>query len=223
MPDGSRLARPRRGLSYCRTIKSLPLKGGPFALQFARVSKGNGVLAVALLILLSIVAVLFTPTLSEWLFPPGTGRVPFVWLLMLLLVLIIAPLLVGRALQRLMPEIAPKLGRFLGTLSIVIFIIGAVSTGRYKTPAVKSMGVEGLVAIIALTAGAWIIGWLLGGPEIRNRKVFAISTSMRNVGVFPDRGQLLSRHGGRCPHPGLQWYFDPDEYAIRAHHGPYVA
>ncbi len=160
--------------------------GGPFALQFARVSKGNRVLAVALLILLSIVAVLFTPTLSEWLFPPGTGRVPFVWLLMLLLVLIIAPLLVGRALQRLMPEIAPKLGRFLGTLSIVIFIIGAVSTGRYKTPAVKSMGVEGLVAIIALTAGAWIIGWLLGGPEIRNRKVFAISTSMRNVGVcFP--------------------------------------
>jgi BASS family bile acid:Na+ symporter len=30
---------------------------------------------------------------------------------------------------------------------------------------------------------AWIAGWLLGGPEIKNRKVFAISTSMRNVGV----------------------------------------
>jgi BASS family bile acid:Na+ symporter len=160
--------------------------GGPFALQFARVSKGNRVLAVALLILLSAIAVLLTPALVELLFPSGTGRLPFAWLLMLLLLLIIAPLLTGRALPRLVPEVAPKLGRFLGTLSIVIFIIGAVSAGKYRTPAIKSMGVDGLVAIIALTFGSWVIGWLLGGPEIRNRKVFAISTSMRNVGVcFP--------------------------------------
>jgi BASS family bile acid:Na+ symporter len=160
--------------------------GGPFALQFARVSQGNRVLAVALLILLSLVAVLFTPALVKLLFPAGTGRVPFAWLLTLLLSLIVAPLLVGRALQRLMPEVAPKLGRFLGVLSIVIFVIGAVSTGRYKTPAIKAMGMDGIVAIIALTLGSWVIGWLLGGPEIRNRKVLAISTSMRNVGVcFP--------------------------------------
>src|SRR5262245_52871636 len=160
--------------------------GGPFALQFARVSQGNRVLAVALLILLSLVAVLFTPALVELLFPPGTGRLPFAWLLTLLLFLIVAPLLVGRALQQLMPEVAPKLGRFLGTLSIVIFIIGAVSAGKYRTPAIKSMGVEGIMAIIALTFGSWVIGWLLGGPQIRNRKVLAISTSMRSVGVcFP--------------------------------------
>ena len=54
--------------------------GGPFALQFARVSKGNRVLAVALLILLSILTVFFTPLLVKLLFPAGTGRVPFdVW------------------------------------------------------------------------------------------------------------------------------------------------
>jgi bile acid:Na+ symporter, BASS family len=160
--------------------------GGPFALQFARVSKGNRVLAVTLLILLSLVAVLFTPALVELLFPPGTGRLPFARLLTLLLLWIVAPLFVGRALQRLMPEVAPKLGRILGVVSIVIFIILALTTGKYKTPAIKSMGVDGIVAIIALTLGSWVIGWLLGGPEIRNRKVFAISTSMRNVGVcFP--------------------------------------
>ena len=33
---------------------------------------------------------------------------------------------------------------------------------------------------------SWIVGWLMGGPEIKNRKVLAISTAMRNVGVcFP--------------------------------------
>jgi BASS family bile acid:Na+ symporter len=51
-----------------------------------------------------------------------------------------------------------------------------------------------VAAIVSLVLVSWAVGWLLGGPEVRNRKVFAISTSMRNVGVglpiaasyFPD-------------------------------------
>jgi BASS family bile acid:Na+ symporter len=71
----------------------------------------------------------------------------------------------------------------LGGLSIVIFIITALITGKYKMPAIKSIGTPGIVAIMAFTLGSWAIGWLLGGPEVRNRKVLAISTSMRNVGI----------------------------------------
>lgn len=157
--------------------------GGFLALQFARVSKGNRVLAVTLLVLLSTVAVVLTPVLTTVFFPMHTGRMPFTWLMILLLVVIVAPLLVGRALQQFIPETAPKLGRFLGALSIVIFIIGTVTAGKYKTPAIKALGMEGIAAIVMLCLGCWIVGWLLGGPEIRNRKVFAIATSMRNVGV----------------------------------------
>jgi bile acid:Na+ symporter, BASS family len=58
-----------------------------------------------------------------------------------------------------------------------------LAAGKYRTPAVKLMGVNGIAAIVILVLSAWIVGWLLGGPEIKNRKVFAISTSMRNVGV----------------------------------------
>jgi bile acid:Na+ symporter, BASS family len=58
-----------------------------------------------------------------------------------------------------------------------------VMAGRYKTPAVKLMGTNGIAAIVLLILGAWIVGWFLGGPEVRNRKVLAISSSMRNVGV----------------------------------------
>jgi len=157
--------------------------GGFFALQFARVSKGNRVLAVALLVLLSVVAVVLTPVLTTVFFPLHTGRMPFTWLVILLLMVIAVPLLAGRALQQLIPEIAPKLGRFLGALSIVLFIMGAVSAGKYKTPAIKVLGMEGIAVIVMLCIGSWIVGWLLGGPELRNRKVFAIATSMRNVGV----------------------------------------
>jgi bile acid:Na+ symporter, BASS family len=158
--------------------------GGLFALQFARVAKGNRVFAVALLFVFCLLAILITPLLVYLFFPrKGAGSLPFAWLIMMLLLLIMVPVVAGRALQILIPQHAPKLGLWLGRLSIVIFIIAAVTAGRYKSPAIKLMGTNGIEAIVLLILGAWAAGWLLGGPEIRNRKVLAISTSMRNVGV----------------------------------------
>src|SRR5215475_194685 len=158
--------------------------GGLFALQFARVSKGNRVLAVGLLVVLTLVAIVVTPVLMSLFFPPSeAGKMPFAWLMLLLLLLAVVPLLVGRAWQQWAPAAAPKLGRLLGLLSIVLFIIATLTAGKYKTPTLTSMGLGGIVAIIALILCAWVVGWLLGGPEISNRKVLAIGTSMRNVGV----------------------------------------
>ena len=158
--------------------------GGLLALQFARISKGNRVFAVALLSVFCSLAILVTPLFVYSFFPrEGAGRLPFGWLTMLLLLLTVVPLIVGRGLERIIPQHAPKLGLWLGRLSIVIFIIAAVMAGRYKTPAVKLMGANGIAAIVLLILGSWVVGWLLGGPEIRNRKVLAISSSIRNVGV----------------------------------------
>jgi BASS family bile acid:Na+ symporter len=158
--------------------------GGLLALQFARVSKGNRVFAAALLLVFCLLAILITPVFVYWFFPAeGAGRLPFGWLTMMLLLLIVVPLVLGRMLQKIIPEQAPKLGLWLGRLSIVIFIIAAVMAGRYKTPAIKLMGTNGIAAIVLLILCSWAVGWLIGGPEVRNRKVLAISSSMRNVGV----------------------------------------
>ncbi len=158
--------------------------GGLLALQFARISEGNRVFAVALLFVFCLLAILITPALVHLFFRgEGAGHMPFASMILLLLLLIVLPALAGRALQMLIPRHAPKLGLWLGRLSIVIFLIAAVMAGRYKSPAIKLMGTNGITAIVLLIIGAWIVGWLLGGPEIRNRKVLAISSSMRNVGV----------------------------------------
>lgn len=158
--------------------------GGLFALQFARVSKGNRVFAVALLIILSVLAILITPVLAYWFFHKG-GPVgaPLAWLVVLFLLLIAGPLLLGRALQIRFPEVAPKLGRRLGLFSIAVFITAALVSGRFKTPALEVIGTDGIVTIAVLTVVCWAVGWILGGPEIKNRKVLAISTAMRNFGV----------------------------------------
>ncbi|MGN6733904.1 MAG: hypothetical protein ACTHMB_18330, partial [Candidatus Binatia bacterium] len=95
----------------------------------------------------------------------------------------ILPSAVGRVLQMLIPQHAPQFGLWLGRLSIVVFAIAAVAAGRYKSASMKLMGTYGIHAIVVLILVSWIVGWLLGGPEIRNRKVLAISSSMRNIGV----------------------------------------
>src|SRR5262245_20419912 len=51
--------------------------GGLLALQFARVSKGNRVLAVALLLTFCLLAILVTPVLTLWFFHRDGGRMPF--------------------------------------------------------------------------------------------------------------------------------------------------
>jgi BASS family bile acid:Na+ symporter len=158
--------------------------GGLLALQFARISNGNRVFAVALLFIFCLLAILITPAVILLFFHrEGAGKLPFAWLILMLFLLIVVPALVGRGLQRLIPKHAPKLGLWLGRLSIVIFVIAAVTAGRYKSPAIKLMGTNGIAAIALLILVAWGVGWLLGGPEIRDRKVLAISSSMRNVGV----------------------------------------
>ena len=192
--------------------------GGLLALQFARVSKGNRVFAVALLLVFCLLALLITPLFVYLFFPrEGAGRLPFGWLTMMLLLLTVVPLIVGRALQRLIPQHAPKLGLWLGRLSIVIFIIAAVMAGRYKSPAIKLMGTNGIAAIVLLILGSWVVGWLLGGPEIRNRKVLAISSSIRNVGIcLPIASNYFAGTDVTVPIAGLQRHHDSYEYGVRA-------
>ncbi len=158
--------------------------GGLLALQFARVSNGDRVFAVALLFIFCLLAILIVPGLALLFFPTeGAGKSPFAWLIMMMFLLIVLPAAAGRGLQMLIPRHAPGFGLWLGRLSIVVFAIAAVAAGRYKSAAIRLMGSYGIHAIVALILASWIVGWLLGGPEIRNRKVLAISSSMRNVGV----------------------------------------
>ena len=70
--------------------------GGLLALQFARISKGNRVFAVALLSVFCSLAILVTPLFVYLFFPrEGAGQLPFGWLTMMLLLLIVVPLVVG--------------------------------------------------------------------------------------------------------------------------------
>jgi BASS family bile acid:Na+ symporter len=175
--------------------------GGMLSLHFARVAKGNLAYAVGLIFLLSLLSIVITPTLIHLIFPGISTTDRFVVSLVgRLLLLVIPPFLVGQVIQKWLASIATKLQKLSSLLSIVLFITLTVLTSRLKVLDAQALAWNGLAAIVVFIGAAWFVGWQLGGPELENRKVLAISTSMRNVaiclliaasGVFSRNAELM--------------------------------
>ena len=158
--------------------------GGMLGLHFARVAKGNLAYAVGLILLMSLLSIVITPTLVYLIFP-SIAKIDgfFVSLLSRLLLFIIPPFLIAQAIQFYLASIAKVLQRLTSFLSIVLYIALTVLTSSFKELDIQALPWNGLAAILVFIGMAWLIGWQLGGPELENRKVLAISSSMRNVAI----------------------------------------
>jgi BASS family bile acid:Na+ symporter len=158
--------------------------GGMLGLHFTRLAKGNLVYAVGLILLLSILSIFIIPMLFYLIFPGSdTMNGIIVSLLGRLLFFIIPPILAGLVIQHWLGSIAAKLQKLCSFLSIALFILSTVLTSSIKVLDTQVLGWNGLATILVFIGIAWFIGWQMGGPELANRKVLAISTSMRNVPI----------------------------------------
>ncbi|MEB3191033.1 MAG: bile acid:sodium symporter [Snowella sp.] len=158
--------------------------GGMLGLHFARLAKGNLAYAVGLIFLLSLLSIVITPMLISLIFPSIAQSDGFiVSLLGRLLLFITPPLLVAQIVQHWLPSIAMKVQQLSSFLSIFLFITLTVVTSRFKVLDTQALGWNGLAAIMVFIGMAWFVGWQMGGPELENRKVLAITSSMRNVAI----------------------------------------
>lgn len=158
--------------------------GGLLALHFARVAKGNLRYAVGLVLFLSLLSIVITPLLIRLIFPGASAtNVPTFSLGGRLLLLIVPPLLTGLMIQRWLKLIAPKFQKICSFLSIALFITLTILTSTLKALDTQTLGWNGVTAIALFIVTAWMIGWLMGGENLANRKVLAISTSMRNIAI----------------------------------------
>ena len=158
--------------------------GGLLALNFTRVAKGNLIYAVALVFVLSLLSVIITPIIIALIYPSITvTNVPVRQIMSYLLLMMIPPLLAGQLIQHWFEAIALRIQKVVSFLSIGLFIASNMLTSTLKAFDARTLGWNGLAAIVTLIVAAWIVGWQVGGPDIANRKVLAISTSMRNVAI----------------------------------------
>lgn len=158
--------------------------GGLFGLHFCHIAKGQISFAIQLAFLLALAAMLMVPLIAgAWLPVEVAARFLDLRILIEMFVFAFLPLVLGQVLRQTWCEGAKILGKFLLVLNPVLFATQEFVGSQVKDISMKSVGHPLLLAFALLVLACWLIGWLLGGPDVGRRKVLAIDTSMRNAAI----------------------------------------
>jgi bile acid:Na+ symporter, BASS family len=157
--------------------------GAPMSLRYTRSRDDDAPFTAALLFMLIVAAICFTPLIAELILPAQTRlSVPYDRVATVALLYMVVPGLIGIAMQRWGEE-AAMIGKVAFISARVFFLAWAILVTAEQSRAVRQLGIPTLAAMLLLIIGSMIIGWLLGGPQRENRRILATATSMRNVAL----------------------------------------
>jgi bile acid:Na+ symporter, BASS family len=158
--------------------------GGMNALQFTTKVKGELSFASAVLFLLSVASLVFTPIAASSFLKTGVqAAIPFGRITLAVTFFILLPLAIGFAVRAYAPALGRAAARPLNLISTISFVGAVILSASVKKEAMRIIGPEGVVAMFALIVGSMIIGWFLGGPEKGRKRVLASTTSNRNAAL----------------------------------------
>lgn len=159
--------------------------GAPSLPKAMDIIGGNVAYAVGLTIVLVLVTIFYMPLMLPYLIPgvfvDQSGTALYLILFMLI------PLVITMALRAGVPSLAQRLYPVMDRISdlsiIAVLLIYAIGlfTSDFSMRAGALLGLEGMLVAVLFILGSFGIGYVLGGPELRNREVLAFGTGFRNV------------------------------------------
>lgn len=159
--------------------------GVPFVLASVRKRGGSLGLAVALAIMLPLLSIVTVPATAALVLPTAAkADLPMSRFVMTLLLFQLLPLLAGIAVGALAPGSAARLGRplqilfFASAVALIVMLAPEIAHGVASV-----YGSNGMWAMLSLVLLSMATGWLLGSPARENRRVLAIGTTLRNIGL----------------------------------------
>ena len=175
--------------------------GGPNAIQFTSKTKGALCYAASLLFILTLLSVLLSPVIVNFMLPVSTSvTLRYERVIMFLFLFILLPLLAGLGVHRVSKRIADMLSKPIALCGTVFFVVVVILMLAQRKQAMAALSKTELAAMIVFIILTMIIGWLLGGPSIETRRVLATNTSMRNAALcfvmatkgFPDTNVIVT-------------------------------
>lgn len=159
--------------------------GAPSLPKAMEVIGGNIAFAIGLTILLVLITIFYMPLVLPLL----VGGVPVDQsaTAISLIVFMLLPLVIAMLVRANRPDTAEFLYPYVDRISnIAIFFILipyliALLTSDFSARAGAELGVEGVLVAILFILAAFGIGYLIGGPDIRDREVLAFGTGFRNI------------------------------------------
>ena len=153
--------------------------GAPMVIKLTQLSGGNVAFGAGMLVLLVVASIAYMPLAVPLLAP---GAEISAWAIAAPLVL---TMLVPLAFGLLLKHLAPRAGRvlpFLGLVTNTSLLLLVILTFALNLPTVAGVfGTGAILASLLFIAGAFAIGWLLGGMFGHDlRDEMALATSQRN-------------------------------------------
>ena len=159
--------------------------GAPSLPKAMDIIKGNVAYAVGLTLILILVTIVYMPIMLPYLIEgvsvDQTGTALYLVIFMLI------PLVVAMAVRKVAPAVARRLypvidrASDLSIIAVLLIYTTALFTSDFSIRAGALLGLEGIIVAVLFILGSFLIGYLMGGPELRNREVLAFGTGFRNV------------------------------------------
>ncbi len=178
--------------------------------------------ALSLLVVASIAAIALAPISIEIVgrIFHGDYHLPVARVLPPVLVTVIAPLVLGVVVRKLLPALAARLADPISLLALILLLVAALPVVITSGMTFWTLVGDGVVVVLVLfTVVGLAVGHLLGGPEPDDRTVLALATGTRHPGVamaiaglnFPDVKAALAVMlwhlviGGLVSIPYVRW------------------
>ena len=164
---------------------------------------GSTSYTIGLLVGVAVVAIVLVP-LSVKLLSLSTGvemHMPFLKVLPVILLSIVAPLSAGIAVKLLAPALAGRILRPVSIFAVVLLVAACLPVLFTAWPTLWRLVGNGVVLCLALfTLIGVAVGHALGGPNADDRTVLALATGTRHPGVaiaianvnFPNEKAVLA-------------------------------
>jgi predicted Na+-dependent transporter len=159
--------------------------GAPSLPKAMDIIGGKVAFAVGLTILLILITIFYMPLVLPLLITgvlvDQTGTILY------LIGFMLVPLIITMMIRARRPDTAEYLYPYVDRISniailfiFIPYLIG-LFTSDFSARAGAELGIEGTFVALAFILGAFGIGYVLGGPDIRDREVLAFGTGFRNV------------------------------------------
>lgn len=159
--------------------------GAPSLPKAMGIIKGNVAYAVGLTMILILATIVYMPIMLPYLIEgvsvDQTGTALYLVIFMLI------PLVVAMAVRKLAPAVARRLypvinrASDLSIIAVLLIYSTALFTSDFSIRAGALLGLEGIIVAVLFILGSFLIGYLMGGPDLQNREVLAFGTGFRNV------------------------------------------
>lgn len=153
--------------------------GAPFVIKLSQAAGADVGLTATLLLLLLPVTVAFTPLALPFLRPGAEVEVGAI--AVPLVTTMIVPLAVGLLVHQVRVGVALRFRPLMSGLSTVALLVLVASALIAHFDGIVRIGWRALVAAALFTAGAFALGYVLGGRKTGNCEVLGLGTAQRNI------------------------------------------